>query len=189
VEPARLALSLNGGRRFPGAVVDLGGYEGKLAAGILLTGLAGGPGDLWLDAAAGVAGITTSKPWSNHNSSGSTTTVRSSAELALLVGWRLRQSRLYVGPAVSVDFIWLDATWQNAEPGGHTYVSRETHVAAAAGIKAGYQYFWARNLFVRGDLTGDVALARDEIKTQSGSPLYSAPKMYLTFALGIGVWF
>ena len=64
--------------------------------------------------------------------------------------------------------------------------------AAAAGIKIGYQHFW-RRVFVRSDLTGDVAIVKEEAAVVEANGYQdvklSAPRMYVTLALGLGVWF
>jgi hypothetical protein len=177
--PAKLALSVNGGRRFPGEAVNLGGYEAKLVVGAALTTLGQGGGDLWLDAGAGFAGHA-SYAWGQAESE-SATSDRLAAELALLAGWRRQRSRLHAGPLACIEIIWLDAS-----PGGHA--QNETRVGAAAGIKIGYQYFAPGRLFVRADVAGNLALVRQEVMTRSGSTVFSAPRTYLTLTVGVGIW-
>lgn len=182
LDPAKLTLSLNGGRRFPGAATDFGGFEAKLAAGVLLAGFANRQGDLGLDVAVGFAGHGT-LPVAGRTSD-SVTTNRASGEVALLAGWRLGQSRIYAGPAANLDLIWIQS-----DLGGRS--TREQRFAAGAGIKMGYQYFW-RRLFVRSDLTGDVALVKEEaaiISAGGTTVVLSSPRVYVTLALGLGVWF
>jgi hypothetical protein len=181
--PSKLALSLNGGRRFPGAADNFGGFEAKLAAGVMLKDFARRKGDLWLDVAVGFAGHGTLPIIGRTDDS--VTTNRVSGELALLAGWRLGQSRLYAGPAANLDLIWVES-----KLAGHT--QREQRFAAAAGMKIGYQYFW-RRVFVRSDLTGDVAIVKEEAAViavdRTETLVLAAPRMYVTLALGLGVWF
>ncbi len=183
VEPARLALSINGGRRFPGEATEFGGYEAKLAAGVMLMDFAKRRGDLWLDLAGGFAGHGSLSVVGRPNDS--ITTNRASGELSLLVGWRFGQSRLYAGPTANLDLIWVESNL-----GGRN--QREQRFAAGAGMKIGYQHFW-RRVFVRSDLTTDVALAREEAAVVSANGtrkvVISAPRMYVTLAFGLGVWF
>jgi len=183
IEPAKLALSILGGRRFPGAATDFSGFEAKATAGVLLSGLAQRTGDLWLDVGVGFAGHGTIVVAERLKDS--VTTNRVSGELALLAGWRLGQSRLYAGPAANLDLIWIES-----ELGGRT--QREQRFAAAAGIKIGYQYFWSGRVFARTDLTTDVALVKEQAAVVSGTRtdvVLTAPRMYVTVALGLGVWF
>lgn len=180
IDPAKLALSLNGGRRFPGAADDFGGLEAKLAAGVLLTAFAKGNADLWLDVAGGFAGYAIRDFQGRPNQS--VTSKRWSGEIAVLAGWRFGQSRLYVGPAANLDLIWIDA-----QLGGPT--QREQRFAGAAGVKIGYQHFWAGRIFVRADVTADVTLANETVVTASDLSVFSTPPMYVTVALGLGVWF
>jgi hypothetical protein len=183
VELAKWALSLNGGRRVPGDTVDLGGYQAMLTAGVRLAATEGQNADLWLDASAGITGITRDVALrKNDKASGTVSTVRYSAELALLPGWRHGHGRLYAGPVAGLDLIFLDAVSNGRG-------QSETRVAAAGGIKAGYQYFLAKYLFVRADLAGAVALVRQKIITQSHNDVSATPKAYLTMDLGIGAWF
>lgn len=183
LEPAKLALSLIGGRRFPGAATEFGGFEAKLAAGVMLKDFAKRQGDLWMDVAVGFAGHGTLPVAGRPNDS--VTTNRASGELAILAGWRLGQSRIYAGPAANLDLIWVESRL-----GGPT--QREQRFAAAAGMKFGFQHFW-RRVFVRSDLTGDVALVKEEVvvvsANRSQEVVISAPRMYVTLALGLGVWF
>ena len=137
LEPAKLALSINGGRRFPGAATEFGGFEAKLAAGVLLKDYAKRQGDLWLDVAVGFAGHGTLPVAGRPKDS--VTTNRVSGELAVLAGWRLGQSRIYAGPAANLDLIWVESNL-----GGPT--QREQRFAAAAGMKIGYQHFWRRGV-------------------------------------------
>jgi hypothetical protein len=180
VDAAKLALSLNGGRRFPGGAEDFGGFEVKLATGVLLTAFAKGNADLWLDVAAGFAGHGTRTV--DQRPSDSATSSRWSGEVALLAGWRLGQSRIYAGPAANLDLIWVDS-----DMSGHK--QHEQRFGAAAGIKAGYQYFWAGRVFARADVTTNVTLAKERVVTASKLDIFSSPPMYVTVALGLGVWF
>jgi hypothetical protein len=183
LDPAKLALSAVGGRRFPGTAKEFGGFEGKLTAGVMLKDFASHQGDLWLDVAVGFAGHGTLPV--EGRPTDSVTTNRVTGELALLAGWRLGQSRIYAGPATNLDLMWVESNL-----GGTT--QREQRFAAAAGMKIGYQHFW-RRVFVRSDLTGDVALVKEEVAVVSTkghqTVVISAPRMYVTLALGLGVWF
>lgn len=179
-EPSTVTLSGHGGRRFPGDAHEFGGYEAKLTLGLLLTGLARDKGDLWLDVSGGFAGHAsidaTDRPGYQA------TSTRWSGELALLAGWRLGSARLYAGPLASVDVILIDA-----KLAGHA--QSERRFPPAAGFRIGYQYFWFARVFLRADLTADVALVRERVVTQSKIDFFEAPRAYATLSLGLGVGF
>jgi hypothetical protein len=177
--PAKRTLSLNGGRRFPGEAFNLGGYEVKMILGTALTDLGKTDGDLWLEVSAGFAGHSTYY-WGQGPSEYATSD-RAAGDLALLAGWRLGRSRVHAGPVASVELIWLETG-----AGGHP--RNETLLGAAAGIKVGYQYFAAGRVFARADLAGNLALVKQEVATQSNIPVFTAPRVYLTLAFGVGVW-
>ena len=181
--PAKLTLSLNGGRRFPGEAFNLGGFEVKVILGAALADLGKRGGDLWLEGAAGFAGHATyyyNTPSSNHEPA---TSDRVAADLGLLAGWRGQHHSLHAGPVASVELIWIETS-----PTGNA--QSYTLVGAAAGIKIGYQYFASGRLFARADAAGNLALVKQEAVTQSaGQQVFSAPRTYLTFAIGAGIWF
>jgi hypothetical protein len=181
VDPATFALSGNGGRRFPGGAEDFGGYEAKLTMGWLLSESPKTNIDLWFDVSGGFAGRATMTVPDRPDYQATST--RWSAELALLAGVRVEHSRLYVGPVAALDAIFVDSNLA-----GHTESNRRFPVAA--GFKAGYQHFWASRIFVRADLTTNVAIVRERVATQRESlTFFEAPRVYATLSLGLGVWF
>jgi hypothetical protein len=80
--------------------------------------------------------------------------------------------------------VWLDANSNNRN-------QHEIHFGSAAGLRTGYQYLWRNHLFARADVTGCAAIVRHQIVTQSApnTPLFESPLVYVTMALGIGIWF
>jgi hypothetical protein len=181
------ALSGTVGRRMPGSYVDLGGIEFKATLGAELVRVGKNGWPLWLDLSGGVVGVV-NHDWENSTSSGdfsgSANAIRSSVDLALLLGRPAGHGKLYLGPLAAVEFVWLDA---NSE--GHT--QHEIHTGFAAGLRAGYQYFWRRRFFARADITGCIAIVRQEIVTQSppNTVIFAAPPAFATGALGVGIWF
>jgi hypothetical protein len=69
------------------------------------------------------------------------------------------------------------------------HAQHEQGFGAAVGIKVGYQYFWAGRVFARADVTTDVTLGNERVVTDSKRGIFSTPSMYVTVALGLGVWF
>ena len=187
LESANYALSATVGRRIPGGPTDLGGIEFKLAGGAAMRKTVIAGGRPWIDLSAGIVGIVPDRTWLNEKGSGSTTAVRSGADLAFLLGWPVWHGRLYAGPQTSLEMIWLD--WRNDVP--DSQVRRETRFAAATGLRTGYQYFWPEHFFARVDLSGCVALVRYRIDAQSDRSvtLFESPPAYLTLAIGVGIWF
>lgn len=183
VEPVRAALSFNGGLRNSDPLRNP--YQGMLNAALVLVHTKSREWDLWLEAAAGISGATIGGQWPGGG--GTWNNIRSSADLALLPGWRNGQGRLFLGPAATLDVVRVDVTLNLNDRALH-----QTAVGVAAGIKAGYQYFWSNHLFTRADIAGDLTLRPFEILTQPGanrSVVYATPTMYFTASVGIGVWF
>ena len=182
-ETPNFTLALTLGRRIPGNAEDLGGIEIKLAGAAALTSVKWQAGKLWLDLAAGIVGIS-NRSWLYGNYSGSATAVRSGADVALLLGWPAWHGRIYAGPLASFEMIWLEANSNSRN-------QNEVHFDSAAGLRAGYQYFWREHFFARADMTGCAAIVRQNIATQSApnTSLFEAPRAYITLALGIGIWF
>jgi hypothetical protein len=58
-------------------------------------------------------------------------------------------------------------------------------------MRAGYQYLWRERFFARADVSGSLALVRQDIVKESSRniELFEAPRTYLTLALGVGIWF
>jgi hypothetical protein len=179
----KFALSGTVGKRTPGGPTDLGGIEFKLAGGSELGDLSLAGGHPWVDLSAGIVGIAR-ESW--HNESRSATVVRTGADLSLLLGWRVWHGRLYAGPQISVEMVWLN--WEDSEGTGQG--QREIRFDTAAGLRTGYQYFWQR-FFARADVTACAAIVRHRVSATSApaTSLFEAPPAYLTLAFGIGIWF
>ena len=185
--PAAPGFALSGtiGRRLPGGAPDLGGIEAKLTVGSAVSQAELAGGRLWTDLSMGIVGIVTDRRWGNGK--GSATVARSGVDLSLLLAWPVWRGRLYAGPQASLEMVWLE--WRDADTNDQT--SRKIRFAWAAGLRTGYQYFWQRRFFARADLSGSVALMRQEIITQSApdTALFESPRAYLTLAVGAGIWF
>jgi hypothetical protein len=178
VEAARYTLSLGVGKRMPGSAADLGGNEIKLTGGLAVAGFGRDGGRLWLETSGGIVGIV-NWVWPQGN----VTAVRTAWDLSALLGWPVWRGRLYGGASTSVEYIWLDAN-----SSGH--LQHETRLALSAGLRAGYLLFLREHVFLRLDLSGNVAIVRYEFATQSGSSaLLSAPPVYVTAAIGVGISF
>jgi hypothetical protein len=180
----RFALSATFGRRAPGGATDLGGEEVKLTGGTPVSSQVIAGGQPWVDVSAGVVGRVSDRGWGFGRSVSS---VRSGADLALLLAWPVWLGRLYAGPQASVEMVWLD--WRNGIP--DSQVQREIRFDVATGLRASYQYFWRARLFARADLAGCVALVRHRISAESDSnvTLFESPPAYLTASFGVGIWF
>ena len=176
-------LSAGTGRRLPGAAVDFGGIEFKLTLGVKMSQFGNHGGQLWSELSGGIIGFA-DHGWDYRNAKGEATAIRSGSDLALLVGWPLWRGRLYAGPLAEIQFIWLEASYNNK-------VHRDIRVGLAAGMRAGYQLMLGGRFFVRADLTGCAAILRQDVVTQSNpeTSLFVAPRGYATFFIGIGVWF
>ncbi len=187
--PPRPVFTLSGllGRRIPGEAEDLGGIEFKAALGTRLWTFGEGTWPLWLELSGGIVGLV-EKPWDHSDVSpeakGDATAIRSGVDLAALLGRSLGAGRLYGGPLVSVEFVWLESTSNNR-------LEHEIHPGVGAGLRLGYQYLFRSHLFLRADVNGCVAVLRQRVVTQSrpDSPLLEAPPVYATFSLGVGMWF
>lgn len=172
------------GRRLPGSAEDLGGIEFKLTLGAQLAHVGEHGGELWGELSGGVIGFA-NQPWRCPNDvvCGNANVSRYGGDAALLLGWPLWHARLYAGPLIAPELIWLDA---NAN--GRT--QHEYHTGLAAGLRAGLQYFWKQRFFARLDVTGAVAIVRQKIVTRSADLLiFATPPAYVTFSLGAGIWF
>jgi hypothetical protein len=182
-ETPKFTLALTLGRRIPGNAKDLGGTEMKLAGAAALTSVKWHTGNLWLDVAAGIVGIS-NRSWRYSNASGSATAVRSGADVALLLGWPVWHGQIYAGPLASFEMIWLEANSNSRN-------QNEVHFGSSAGLRTGYQYFWRGHFFARADMTGCTAIVRQNIATQSApdTSLFEAPRTSITLALGVGIWF
>lgn len=182
-ETPKFTLAFTLGRRLPGSAEDLGGVEFKLAGAMALSSVGWLGGKLWLDVAAGVVGIA-NRGWQYDTYSGSANTVRSGADIALLLGWPAWHGRLYAGPLTSIEMIWLEANSNSRN-------QHEVHFDSAVGLRTGYQYFWRENFFARADMTGCAAMVRQNITTQSSpnTSVFEAPRAYMILALGVGIWF
>jgi len=140
-----------------------------------------------MDVAAGIVGIA-NRDWQHTDSavsySGYATAVRTGGDLALLLGWPAWYGRLYAGPLAAIEMVWLDAN-------SNSQTQHEIHFGSAAGLRTGYQYFWRQHFFARADLTGCVAIVRQNVVTQSARTvsLFKSPPAYFTMALGVGIWF
>jgi hypothetical protein len=180
------ALSATAGRRIPGGVTDLGGYEFKLTGGAAVTNVVLAGGRPWLDVSAGIVGIA-NQAWSHTSGSGSAAAVRAGADFSLLLGWPIWNGWIYAGPQVSLEMVWLN--WRDAYAPGQ--VQREILFDSAAGLRTSYQYLWKRRFFARADLVGCVATSRTRIATESGPDItqFESPPAYLTLAFGVGIWF
>jgi hypothetical protein len=177
------AVAATVGRRIPGGVTDLGGIELKLTGGVAWSSTELAGGQPWVDLSAGIVG-TVHQPWNHGGGAGSADATRAGADLAFLLGWPVGHGRLYAGPLASIEMIWLDATY-------YGQLHHEIYYESAAGLRAGYQYFWQKYLFARADITGCAALVRHRFDTLSdpSAPLFESPPAYLTFSFGIGIWF
>jgi len=179
IDLPRLALALDVGRRFPGGIEDMGGFELKLSAAVRVT-RAQQPGDgLWIDLAAGFAGFA-NQPLKQ----GSATVVHTAGELSLLWGWATGRGRFYGGPATTLDLLWLAS-----DSNGRSQY--EEHLAVAAGLRIGYQHFWANHFFASADLSGHVAIRRYEVTAESDASrvIFANPSAFATLSLGVGFWF
>jgi hypothetical protein len=176
-------LAAGAGRRIPGAAADLGGIEFKLTLGVRLRSFGKHGGQLWTEVSGGIIGVA-DHGWDYTTAKGDATAIRSGADLALLIGWPAWRGRLYAGAVGAVEFIWLEASYNDQ-------VHRDIHVGAAAGLRAGYKLMLGRKFFVRADLTGCAALLRQEIVTASNpaATVFAAPRGYATFSIGLGIWF
>jgi hypothetical protein len=184
-ESPQFALSATGGRRVPGGASDLGGNEFKLTGGAAVTNLELAGGRPWIDASVGIVGIVLDRTSASGNSAAAT--VRTGADLSLLLGWSVWRGRLYTGPLASLEMVWLN--WRDADP--NDPVRREIRFLWAAGLRTSYQFAWAERFFARADLTGCAALVRQRIVAASdgNGTLFEAPPAYLTLAFGVGIWF
>jgi len=186
-ESPSLTLAAVVGRRVPGAAVDLGGIEFKVALGMELASLGEHGWPLWAELSGGIIGIA-NKGWDYQNkpesTPGSASVVRSGADLALLLGRPMWHGKLYGGPLFEVEVVWLDATSNNQ-------IQHEIHTGYATGLRAGYQYFSKERFFARADVTGCLAVLRQRIATMSSEndTLFAVPPAYATFSLGVGIWF
>jgi hypothetical protein len=176
-------LSASAGRRLPGEAVDFGGFEFKLAMGAKLTNFGRRGGHLWAELSGGIIGLA-DHGWEYDNGKGSATVIRSGGDLALLAGWPVGRGRLYAGPVGAIEFVWLEASYNNR-------IQRQIRTGLAAGLRTGYQLIWRRRFFARADLTGCAAIVRQKVVTQSrpDKALFAAPPAYATFSLGLGIWF
>jgi|GEM_PF-2945554 len=184
-EVPSFAVSANAGRRVPGGVVDLGGYEFKLALALKLAALGRRGGNVWAEASGGILGLANHWwPADDTRQAGNATAGRYGGDLAALFSWPVWYGRLYAGPLLAAELVWLDANLS-------TGPQHEFHMGAAAGLRTGYQYFSKRRFFARADVTSGVAIVRQEIATQSKkeAPIFSEPPAYVTFSLGAGIWF
>jgi hypothetical protein len=178
VEAGRYALSLGIGRRMPGSAADLGGNEISLIGGMAVAGFGGHGGRLWLETSAGIVGIVY---WAWPQ--GNVTAVRTAWGLSALLAWPAWRGRLYAGALTSVEYLWLDAT-------SNSHLQHETRLAPSAGLRGGYLLFLREHVFIRMDLGGSVAIVRYDLATQShSSMLLSAPRVYATAAIGVGISF
>jgi hypothetical protein len=59
------------------------------------------------------------------------------------------------------------------------------------GLRTGYLYHWNSRIFIRGDLSGNIAIVRYKFytETQPDNVPFASPPAYLTFALGVGIGF
>jgi hypothetical protein len=182
----RFSLSANLGRRAPGGATDLGGEEVKLTGGTPVSSQVIAGGRPWVDVSAGVIGRV-DRTWAFGRGTGSVSSVRTGADLALLLAWPVWLGRLYAGPQASVEMLWLD--WRDGTPASQA--QREIRFGVATGLRASYQYYWRARLFARADLAGCVAIVRHRISAESDSnvTLFESPPAYLTVSLGVGIWF
>jgi hypothetical protein len=176
-------LSASAGRRLPGGPVDLGGIEFKLAIGAKLTTIGKRGGHLWAELSGGIIGVV-DQPWEHPNGKGNATVIRSGGDLALLAAWPLLRGRIYVGPVVAIESVWLEASYADR-------VQHEIRAGMAAGGRMGYQLMLGRRFFARADLTGCIALLGQRVVTQSkpDQSLLATPPGYATFSAGLGIWF
>ena len=183
-ESPSFTMSAIAGRRVPGSAADLGGIEFKLSLGAEFTDVGSHGGRLWGEVSGGIIGIV-NQTWDyGGTQSGNASAVRYGGDLALLLGRPAGHGKLYAGPLLAVELIWLDSN-----SNGRT--QHEFQMGSAAGLRAGYQYFWKERFFARADLTGAMALVRQEIATQSrrNTPIFAAPPAYATLSFGAGIWF
>ncbi len=180
IEAGKYALSLGTGRRTPDSATYLGGDEISLIGGMAVAGFGRRGGRLWLETSAGIVGIgIVYWGWPQGN----VTVVRTAWGLSALLAWPVWRGRLYAGASTSVEYLWLDAT-------SNSHLQHETRLASSSGLRAGYLLFLREHIFVRTDLGGDVATVRYRLATQSGSgTLLSAPRVFATVAIGVGISF
>ena len=178
-----LALSGTVGMRIPGDVQDFGGVEFKLAFAADLIGFGRRGGTLSAELSAGILGVVTSD-WGPESDPRKAAAVRPGADLALFAAWPIGRGRIYLGPLVAFDVIWLEASY-----GGR--VQREIRTALAAGGRAGYQLAIRGRYFARLDVTGAIAILRQRLtaKSQPDVTIFSTPQAYTVLSLGMGVLF
>lgn len=180
-------LSMLFGRRIPGAAQDLGGIEFKAALGLRLRAFGKEKWQLWAELSGGVVGWVNDE-WDHSEVSpgaaGEATAIRSGVDLAPLLCRSFRRGRLYAGPIVSVEFVWLEST-------ANDRLEHGIYPSVTAGLKLGGQYLLRQHIFLRADVNGSGAILRQRIVTQSktDTPIFEAPPAYATFYVGLGMWF
>jgi len=179
-ESARYALSFTVGRRTPGSSWDPASNDFKLTAGIALTSPRRTGTQLWLETSASlINGIF-------HNSdlgTGSAIIVHPAVEVAPLLAWSVWRGRLYAGPTIALEYIWLNATVNSK-------VQNQTAWASTGGLRASYLLFFQEHFFARLDLSGNAAILRYNIVTTSKVwSTTTAPYAYVILALGLGISF
>ena len=188
-EPRSPFFTLSGlfGRRIPGAAQDLGGIEFKAALGARVWTFGQGKWPLWAELSGGIVGFVDNRweyPEVSPDAKGEATAIRSGVDLAALLGRSVGHGRLYAGPVVSVEFVWLESSSNNR-------LEHEIHPGVGAGLRLGGQYLLRQHIFLRADINGCAAVLRQRIVTQSktNTPIFEAPPAYATFYVGLGMWF